>query len=90
MAFERGNGAAESLNKLQLMDTKKWRPELKGSTETDPDKKALETRQKEMEYKAELEEAMKRARMYENIQYKAYALLTFQFRPPLLSVHELQ
>ena len=75
MAFERGNDTAESLNKLQLMDTKKWRPELKGSTETDPDKKALETRQNEMLYKAELEEAMKRARMYENNQYKAYALL---------------
>ena len=75
MTFERGNDVAESLNLLQLMDTKKWRPELKGTTEDDPDKKALITRQNEMEYKAELEESMKRARMYENNQYKAYALL---------------
>ena len=75
MTFERGNDIAESLNLLQLMDTKKWRPELKGTTEDDPDKKALITRQNEMEYKAELEESMKRARMYENNQYKAYALL---------------
>ena len=58
--FDRGNDIAEALRTLEKPDTDVWRPTLKTSTETDEDLKETEEKQYLMEYKAELDQAMKR------------------------------
>ena len=45
------------------------------STESDATDKATENEQFKMEYKAELDESMKRKRSYQDNTFKAYALL---------------
>ena len=73
--FDRGNDVAEALRTLVKADTSPWRPTLKTSTEPDDQARARENKQLEFEYKAELDEAMRRTRTYTNNTYKAYALL---------------
>ena len=73
--FDRGNDIAEALRTLVKADTNVWKPTLKISTETDSKLKEREDKQFVMEYKAELDEAMRRKRTYEDNTYKAYALL---------------
>ena len=81
--YDRGNDVAQSLKDLKLANTEAWKPKLKGSeaakteakTEEQKAKVAPETRQNELEFKAELDEAMKRIRTYENNMFKAHALL---------------
>ena len=60
---------------LVKADTDIWKPTLKSSTSSDTDIIAREDKQFVMEYKAELDEAMRRKRTYEDNMFKAYALL---------------
>jgi hypothetical protein len=73
--FDRGNDIAEALRTLKPTDTNVWKPALLFSTETDPIVKAQENRQYEMEYKADLDEYMRRRRAYDENLFKAYALI---------------
>ena len=73
--FQHGNDIAESLRTLTLIDTEKWKPNLKASKVDDENIAKLENRQFEIEFKASLDESMKRATTYKQNIYKAYALL---------------
>jgi hypothetical protein len=73
--FDRGNDVAEALRTLVKADTDVWKPTLKTSTSDEEDIIAREDKQFVMEYKAELDEAMRRKRTYEDNMFKAYALL---------------
>ena len=75
MTFDRGNDIAESLKEESSCDTDAWKPALKTSNKSNADEKARENKQFELEYKAELDEAMKRKRTYQDNEYKAYALI---------------
>ena len=73
--FERGNDIAEALRTLQPTDITVWKPTLLFSTETDTTIASQENRQYELEYKADLDEFMRRKRAYNDNLYKAYALI---------------
>ena len=73
--FQHGNNIAKSLQTLTLHDTEKWKPCLKASKAEDKDIAKLENRQLEIEFKASLDESMKRVTTYKQNIYKAYALL---------------
>ena len=73
--FERGNDIAESLRILVKEETASWDPILQISTSSDADDKVREHRQNDMNYKSELDEALKRNRIYENNIFKTQALL---------------
>jgi hypothetical protein len=73
--FDRGNDISEALRTLVRPDTDTWKPTLKMSVDTDTSVKQREDKQFEMEYKAELDQAMKRRRAFEDNTFKAYALL---------------
>ena len=73
--FERSNDIAEALRTLVKADTSVWKPTLNTSVNTHVDIKERENKQFVMEYKAELDEAMRRKREYEDNTFKAYALL---------------
>ena len=73
--FQHGNDIAESLRTLTLKDMNEWRPALKMSSANDEETAKLENRQYEIEFKASLDEYMKRTTMYKQNIYKAYAFL---------------
>ena len=73
--FDRGNDIAEALRTLVKANPDVWKPTLQASTDADKEIKEREDKQFVMEYKAELDEAIRRKRTYENNTYKAYALL---------------
>jgi hypothetical protein len=73
--FDRGNDIAEALRVLEPQDTDQWKPKLRFSASEDDTIAKQEDRQNEIEFKAELDEYMKRRRMYENNLFKAYALI---------------
>ena len=73
--FDRGNDVAEALRLLRKPDTSVWKPSLSFSTQESIVLKTHEDRQYELEYKADLDEYMKRKRMYDNNLFKAYALI---------------
>ena len=73
--FQRGNDIAESLRTLSLHDTEKWKPSLTASKAEDEDIAKLENRQFEIEFKASLDESIKRVTTYKQNIYKAYAFL---------------
>jgi hypothetical protein len=74
--FDRGNDVAEALRRLVKADTDTWKPTLKISTDADAAIVVREDKQFVLEYKAELDEAMKGKRTsYEDNMFKAYALL---------------
>jgi hypothetical protein len=73
--FERGNDIAEALRMLKPQDTELWKPTLNFSASVDATIVKQEDRQNEMIFKADLDEFMKRRRMYENNLFKAYALI---------------
>jgi hypothetical protein len=73
--FDRGNDVAEALRTLIKEDTDVWKPSLKFSTQVDTGDKAQENRQYELEYKADLDEYIKRKRMFDSNLFKAYALI---------------
>jgi len=60
---------------LVKTDPKTWKPTLKASTETDQADNNRENEQFKMEYKAKLDEALKRKIMYNSNLFKAYALI---------------
>ena len=73
--FERGNDIAESLRTLKLHETDNWMPTLKMSNSNDKEIKMRENRQFELEYKAKLDESIKRVDKYQQNIYKSYAFL---------------
>ena len=73
--FDRGNDIAEALRTLEPQDIELWKPTLQFSASDDETVAKQEDRQNEIEFKANLEEFMKRRRMYENNLFKAYALI---------------
>ena len=58
--FNRGNDIAEALRTLRSPDTNSWKPILRRSKQKDQELKNLENEQMKMEFKAELDECMKR------------------------------
>jgi hypothetical protein len=72
--FDRGNDVAEALRTLTPEDTELWKPTLQFSTATDDTTKKQEDRQHELEYKANLDEFMRRKRSYDDNIFKVYAL----------------
>jgi hypothetical protein len=73
--FDRGNDVAEALRVLEPCNTDLWKPSLAFSIESDATLKAQENRQYELEYKADLDEFMRRRRSYNENLFKAYALI---------------
>jgi hypothetical protein len=73
--FDRGNDVAEALRVLEPCNTDLWKPSLAFSIESDTTLKAQENRQYELEYKADLDEFMRRRRAYNDNLFKAYALI---------------
>jgi len=73
--FDRGNDIAEALRTLVKTDPETWKPTLKARKEIDQADKDREDEQFKMEYKAELDEALKRKRMYNDNLFKSYALI---------------
>jgi hypothetical protein len=73
--FDRGNDVAEALRILAPTDTEMWKPTLQFSASTDVNVEKQENRQYELEYKADLDEYMRRKRSYNDNLFKAYALV---------------
>lgn len=73
--FKRGLDVGTALENLNDMDTTKWAPKLKTSTEADADKKKTEEKQYEMEFKDDYSEYKQRLQTYDDNKVKAYALL---------------
>ena len=73
--FQHGNDIAESLRTLSLHDTQNWRPKLEASKSQNENIAKIENKQFEIEFKARLDESMKRTTIYEQNIYKAYAFL---------------
>ena len=73
--FDRENDIAETLRTLTIHDTNLWMPKLKSSSSEDENIAKTENRQFELEYKALLDEAIKRKDKYNQNLYKAYAFL---------------
>lgn len=75
LTFDRGNDIAETLRNLKLEDVDKWKPKLRRSVSQDAETAALENEQLKIEFTRELDEFVKRNRVYQDNQYKAYSLL---------------
>ena len=73
--FEYGNDIAETLRTLKTQKTENWMPTLKTSTATEINIMTRENKQYELEYKAKLDQTMKRIGQYNQNLYKAYAFL---------------
>ena len=73
--YSRGNDISEALRKLEEPNTDNWKPTLVMSKNNDDNEKERESRQYELEYKAEYDDYMKRKRDYNDNCFKAYALL---------------
>lgn len=73
--FERGHDIAEALRTGTLPDLNTWNPQLQISRSTDDEVKQMENEQFKMLYKAELDDAIKRKRIFEENKFKAYALI---------------
>ena len=73
--FDSGHDIAEALRTHEPVDTEVWKPTLSFSSESDDTVKKQEDRQYELEYKADLDEFMRRRRAYKENLYKAYALI---------------
>ena len=73
--FDRGKYVAEAIQKLTKTETDAWKPTLQTSTDLNTEVKKREYRQYKMEYKAELNEELKRKRIHNDNIFKAYALI---------------
>jgi hypothetical protein len=73
--FDRGNDVAEALRTLTPENTELWKPTLQFSAATEDTKIKQENRQHQLEYKANLDEFMRRKRSYDDNLFKAYALI---------------
>jgi len=60
---------------LGKTDPETWKPTLKASKETNQSDKDQENEQFKIDYKAELDDALKRKRMYNDNLFKACALI---------------
>eukprot|EP00957_Ditylum_brightwellii_P059476 4515418-Ditylum_brightwellii.AAC.1 len=69
--FRRGNDVAEALRTFIKPDPETWKPTLQISSNTG-DTEIRETKHHGMVYKAELDEALKRKRIFEDNAFKAY------------------
>ena len=73
--FDQGNDVSEELKILVKTYTSVRKTMLKISSNTDARIKEREYKQVVMDYKAELDESMRRKRKYKENMYKLYALL---------------
>ena len=73
--FDRGNDVSEALQTLVKSDTDLWKTTLNISSDTDASIKEIEDKKFVIYYQAEMDEAMRRKRTYEDKTYKSYALL---------------
>ena len=73
--FEYGNDIGTALMDLQEPDSDLWKPNMQVSVATDDDTKAAESRQYEIEFKADYDGYRARVLALENNKTKAYALL---------------
>ena len=78
-----GNDILESLRSLEAPDTHTWNPNLVVSISTDYDEKKRETRQFELDYKAEYDEFMRRKREFNENSVKVYAELRVRYNKPM-------
>ena len=62
----------ESLQTLSLQDTDEWKPKLEDSKETDKKKRVNGNKRFEVEFKANLQEFIKRISTFEENMFKAY------------------
>jgi hypothetical protein len=75
MTFDRGNDVAEALRTLTTGDTDLWKPTVQFSTATEDATSKQENQQYVLEYKANLDEFMRKKRSYDDNLFKAYALI---------------
>jgi hypothetical protein len=73
--YDRGVDVAEALRTQEEPDQTTWEPRLSFSLSQDPAIKAAEDEQCKMLFKAELDEYMKRKRIYKDNKIKAYAFI---------------
>jgi hypothetical protein len=73
--FDRGNDIAEAIRALVKANTSLWKPTLRVSTVSEATVKEREDKQFVMEYKAEMDESMRRKQTYGNNKFKVNALL---------------
>jgi hypothetical protein len=73
--YDRGIDIAEALRTGEEPDMSNWQPRLGFSLSQDPTTKAAEDEQYKMLFKAELDEYMKRKRVYSDNKIKAYAFI---------------
>jgi hypothetical protein len=75
MTFDRGNDVDEALRTPTTGDTDSWKPTLQFSTSTEDSTSKQENQQYVLEYKANLDEYMRKKRSYGDNLFKAYALI---------------
>ena len=73
--FEFGNDIRSALKDLKPVDTDQWKPSMQVSISPEDKINEAETRQLEIEFKADYDAYRKRVQTYDNNQTKAYALL---------------
>ena len=73
--FKRGNDIVESLQIHSLQQTKQWKVKLEDSIATDKKKRDNKNKQFELEFKANLQEFIKRITTYAENLFKACAFL---------------
>ena len=73
--FQHGNDIAETLRTLTPQDIETWRPKLEASKSDNENIAKIENKQFEIEFKASLDESMKRLTIYKQNIFKAYAFL---------------
>ena len=71
--FDRGNNIPKTLQTLTVQDSNKWMSILKMSNATDQSMVTRKNEQFELEYKALLDDAIKRIDKYNQNMFKAYA-----------------
>ena len=73
--FDQGNDIAEKPRTLKIQNADNWMPTLKMNIAEDQELVKRENRQFKLEYKAKLDEAIKRADTYQQNMYMAYKFL---------------
>ena len=73
--YEYGYDISEALRNLKEPDTNLWKTKLQASKSTDAVEKATEDKQFGMDYKAAIDETIRRTRALTGNRFKSYALI---------------
>ena len=73
--YDYGYDISEALRNLKEPDTSLWKTKLQASKSIDPDEKATEEKQFGIDYKAAVDETIRRTRALTGNRFKAYALI---------------